>query len=135
MTESIEAKVAVLENRVGNHEDLLNKQIEKNENQVELNTLLKMQIEVNKSQQDQLVKFGETMDKVNTNLTNLNSNQKQFQQELSQINSRVGKIEQTSDEFKLDPRKIVKWALVGLGSIIITVISAYVLFKFGFKSK
>lgn len=135
MTESgqIVERIATIETKLKEHDKLLEKQQEKNESQVELNTLLKMQIELNKEQQTQMNKFGETIDKVNTNLTNLNTTQSQLQSELTQINTRVGAIEESNENNKIDPSKFWKWALPSLGGIIITVVTAYLLIKFGLK--
>ena len=135
VTESgqIVERIATIETKLKEHDKLLEKQQEKNESQVELNTLLKMQIELNKEQQTQMNKFGETIDKVNTNLTNLNTTQSQLQSELTQINTRVGAIEESNENNKIDPSKFWKWALPSLGGIIITVVTAYLLIKFGLK--
>lgn len=128
MTESANTleRIATIEAKVDEHSRLLEKQQEKNESQVELNTLLKMQIDLNKEQQIQMSKFGDTIEKVNINLTSLNETQKQFQTELTQINTRVGAIEDSSDNNKIEPiklfLKILGWAALVVGGII----SAYI---------
>lgn len=119
-------RIATIETKLKEHDKQLEKQQEKNETQVELNTLLKMQIDLNKEQQIQMNKFGDTIEKVNTNLTSLNETQKQFQSELSVINTRVGAIEESSEENKIDPMKlflkILGWSALVVGGII----SAYI---------
>lgn len=128
MTESANTleRIATIEAKVDEHSRLLEKQQEKNESQVELNTLLKMQIDLNKEQQIQMSKFGDAIEKVNINLTSLNETQKQFQTELTQINTRVGAIEDSSDNNKIEPiklfLKILGWAALVVGGII----SAYI---------
>jgi len=119
-------RIATIETKLKEHDKQLEKQQEKNETQVELNTLLKMQIDLNKEQQIQMNKFGDTIEKVNTNLTSLNETQKQFQSELSVINTRVGAIEESSEKNKIDPMKlflkILGWSALVVGGII----SAYI---------
>lgn len=119
-------RIATIETKLKEHDKQLEKQQEKNETQVELNTLLKMQIDLNKEQQVQMNKFGDTIEKVNTNLTSLNETQKQFQSELSVINTRVGAIEESSEKIKIDPMKlflkILGWSALVVGGII----SAYI---------
>jgi septal ring factor EnvC (AmiA/AmiB activator) len=126
VTGSLEAKVAVLENTVKEHDIIIKKQIEKNESQIELNTIFKMQVESN-------VQITETLNNINNNLTNLNHAQQELRTDLGEINTRVGAIEQASDENTIKPTKLLKWAFTGLGAIIVTLATYYFASKFGLK--
>ncbi|MEK4824650.1 hypothetical protein NSS71_08825 [Niallia sp. FSL W8-0951] len=126
MTQSLESKVAVLESSVKEHDTLIKKQIEKNESQIELNTIFKMQVDSN-------VKITETLNNINSNLTSLNHAQQELRTDLGEINTRVGAIEQAADETTIKPSKILKWAFTGIGAIIITLITYYLSVKFGLK--
>ena len=124
MPEDLNEKVARLEVTVQEHSKQLEKQQDKNDLQVEMNTLLKMQIESNKKQNEQMDKFGETLVKVNENLTSLNSKQ-------SLLDERVTGIEDTLQESNINTvsifKGILKYVVTGVGSIIL----AYLLYKFG----
>lgn len=124
MSEELNEKVARLEVTVMEHSKQLEKQQEKNDLQVEMNTLLRMQIEANEKQNLQMEKFGNTLDRVDKNLTNLNANQ-------SLLDERVSGIENTLQESNINPMGVVKGSIkyvaTGIGGIII----AYLLYKFG----
>jgi hypothetical protein len=94
-------RLAVLEQRVEEHGIKLAKQEDKNESQIELNTLLKLQIETSKEHSKQMEKFGDTLDRVNDNLTGLNTG-------MQDLNSRVTEIENNQDEKKIDLGQLAK---------------------------
>lgn len=123
---SLQERVAQIEVKILEHEKKLNAQTEKNEFQIEMNTLLKMQIEANKEQNKQMEKFAATLDKVDDNLTNLNNNQRALQNEMVEIGERVEIIEQKSEQSKIDPitlfKGILSYLATGIGSIVIAVI-------------
>jgi hypothetical protein len=70
-------------------------------------------------------KFGDTLDRVNENLTNLNISQQQMKQDMSEIGSRVTDIEKNQEDIKIDPLQLFKGILsyvaTGIGSIAIAV--------------
>jgi predicted nucleic acid-binding Zn-ribbon protein len=89
--QDINQKVARLETKVEEHEKLLQKQQERNDTQTELNTLLKMQIEANKEQNETLQKFSDTLVKINKNLDNLNSKQELLDERVTGIEDSLSK--------------------------------------------
>jgi DNA repair exonuclease SbcCD ATPase subunit len=127
--EDIYQRLTKVETKVEEHEKKLEKQQDKNDVQTEWNTLLKMQIETNKNQEKQMEKFGDTLDRVNENLTNLNISQQQMKQDMSEIGSRVTDIEKNQEEIKIDPLQLFKGILsyiaTGIGSIAIAVVIWY----------
>jgi chromosome segregation ATPase len=126
LTQDLYQKVAKLETKVEEHSKLLQKQQEKNDIQTELNTLLKLQIEANKEQNKTMEKFGETLNRIDTNLTHLNS-----KQEL--LDERVNGIEESLSGQKIDTVKLVK----GIFSYVLTAAGGglvlYVYIKLGIK--
>ncbi|AZV43748.1 hypothetical protein BAOM_3139 [Peribacillus asahii] len=130
MSEDLNGRLSKLEAKVENHSKQLDIQATKNDLQVEMNTLLKMQIESNEKQNVQMEKFAETLDRVDENLTNLNVSQQRLQSEVIQIGNRVEDIEKKADESKIDFAKLFKHILwTGLPTLIV----AYLLYKFGIK--
>jgi DNA repair exonuclease SbcCD ATPase subunit len=127
--EDVYQRLTKVETKVEEHEKKLEKQQDKNDVQTEWNTLLKMQIETNKNQEKQMEKFGDTLDRVNENLTNLNISQQQMKQDMNEIGSRVTDIEKNQEDIKIDPLQLFKGILsyvaTGIGSIAIAVVIWY----------
>lgn len=123
MVEDIYERLTALEVRVDAHGIKLSKQEEKNESQIELNTLLKLQIETSKEHAIQMRKFGETLDRVDANLSGLNSG-------MQDLNSRVTEIENNQDEKKID---IVQFAKNTILYLIPSLLLAWIIFELGLK--
>jgi DNA-directed RNA polymerase sigma subunit (sigma70/sigma32) len=120
----IDKRLSVVENKTDEHSKLFEKQVEKNDNQVELNTILKMHLEENKENRIQMKKFGDTLDKVNINLTHLNTKQET-------LDERVTGIESTINESKKSAFKLILSSLKYVGSIAIGIGIAYIYKKLG----
>lgn len=133
MQEDIYQKVAKLEAKVEDHDKKLNSQAEKNETLTRLATLMELQMEELKEkerrqeirddkQNKSMERFGDTLIKVNENLTSLNNKQEA-------LGTRVAEIEGTLSEQKIDTFKLVKGILsyiaTGLGSIAIAYVIWY----------
>jgi chromosome segregation ATPase len=127
--DDLNGRVRVLETKVEDHDKKLNAQSEKNETLTRLATLMELQMEEAKEkerrqeirddkQNKSMERFGETLLKVNENLTSLNNKQES-------LGTRVAEIEGTLSEQKIDTFKLVKGILsyiaTGLGSIAIAV--------------
>lgn len=121
--EDVYQRIATLESKVNEHGRKLEKQEEKNETQIEIHTILKMQVETNKEQSKQMIKFGETLDKVNENLTGLNTG-------MQDLNNRVTEIENNQESKKIDLAVLAKTIIF---KVVPTVIGAWILFYFGWK--
>lgn len=113
-------RLARIETKLDEHDKLLQKQQEKNDHQTELNTILKMNIE-------QMKKFGETLERVDANLTNLNNNQ-------LKLSDRVSDIENTLSEAKKDRKGLIKSIASYLGTALGSLAVAYILYKLGINN-
>jgi myosin heavy subunit len=89
----------------------------------ELKVLVELQTDMNKEQNIQMRNFETTLNKVNDNLSAINTSQDQLKSDLGSIGGRVKHIE---DGSKID---IVKLA----GKILIAAICAWVLLQIGLK--
>lgn len=108
-------RLAKLEVKVEEHERKLLAQEEKNESQLELNTILKLQLEENKENRKQITKISETLEKIN------NSQEK--------LSSRVEDIESTLQDQKRTRTDIVK----GISKYILTAIGGMIVAYFSIK--
>lgn len=121
--EDVYQRIALLEGKVEEHGRKLEKQEEKNETQIEIHTILKMQVETNKEQAQQMSKLGETLDKVNENLSGLNTG-------MQDLNSRVTEIENNQESKKIDPASLFKDIVY---KVLPALVLAWFLFEFGLK--
>jgi predicted Holliday junction resolvase-like endonuclease len=115
MEEEIYQKVAKLEIKVEEHSKLLEKQQNRNDAQTELNTILKMNVE-------QMKKFGDTLERVDLSLNNLNNSQQQ-------LGDRVSEIEGFLSNQKFSMTDVLKY----LGAIVGGIILAWIYVKLGLK--
>lgn len=124
--EDIYERLTKVETIQEEHERKLNSQLEKNETLIKIETLMSMQIEDSKKRDKQMDKFEDTLLKVNDNLTNLNNNQKQ-------LGDRVTDIESTLNGQKIDVVGLVKsifaYVLTAAGGLLV----GYLAMKFGIK--
>lgn len=123
---SLSERIVQLEVKVNRHDKMLEEQSEKNETQIETNTLVRMYVETTKQLTEQMDKFSDTLIKVNENLTNLNS-----KQEL--LDERVTGIEFNLNENKIDPMKIFVRILAYGGTLIGGIIAAWLYMQLGLK--
>src|SRR5690606_4647306 len=123
--EGLGERVGIVENTLENHERRIQKQESNNELLVEMRTILKMQVETNEKQANQMDKFSETLTKVNDNLTSLNNSQEQLKNEMGKIGQRVSHIEKSQDDNKIDPNKLIKNIIL----TVITGIAVYLIYK------
>jgi ABC-type transporter Mla subunit MlaD len=113
--------ITKIEMKIDEHDKLLQKQQDKNEAQTELNTILKMNVE-------QMKKITETLDRVDTNLTNLNNKQENFNERLTDVESNI---KEQNNEQNINSNKVFKGVLLEVGRGVATIIVMYMLFKFG----
>lgn len=139
-------KVAKLEVRVDNHEDLLKAQVEKNEALIKLSTLMEMQMKQNeerekkqeerdRQQNEQMEKITSTLDKVSSSLDELSIGQKNLNTNYDNMNGRLvileSDIQEVKNDNKIDLNKLRKDIIVKvIPSIIGGVILAWLLFTF-----
>lgn len=124
--ELLSERLGKIETRLEEHSRLLQEQKEKNETLLEMKTLLSIQIEDSKKRDKQLESFEFTLIKVNENLTNLNHNQQQ-------LSNRVSDIEGVLNDQKTARTSLIKtilsYILTSGGSILV----AWLLYKLGVK--
>lgn len=133
---NLHEKVSRNEVKIDDHERRLQIVENNSASLIELKTIIKMQVEDNKErekrqiqrdekQDAQMEKFSNTLDKVNENLTGLNSG-------LQDVTARVGKIEEAQEMKRIDWGLLWKEILFkGLPTVAATVLGAYLLWKFG----
>jgi predicted Holliday junction resolvase-like endonuclease len=109
LADELVGRVRVLETKVEDHDKKLDKQQERNDIQTELNTILKMNVE-------QMKRFGETLDKIDINLTNLNNNQ-------INLGQRVTEIEGFLSNQKFSITDVLKYIGAIVGGLIVGYIS------------
>lgn len=134
MSEDLNERVAKLEIRVDTHERSILAQTDKNESLAKLATLMELQILANDKQNIQLEKFGETLNRVDDNLSSMNVTQQQLQREVVQIGSRVEVIEKKADENKVDKFNLFLKGLAWVGGFATTLILGYLFYKFGWSN-
>lgn len=113
--QELQQKVAKIEVKVEEHSRLLDKQQERNDTQTELNTILRMNAE-------QMKKFGDTLERVDTSLNNLNNNQQL-------LGERVTEIEGFLSKQKFSLVDVLKY----IGAIVGGLVVGYVATKLGVK--
>lgn len=127
IVDELKERVAILEKTVQEHSKLHEKQNDKNDILIEMKTLLRMQTEINTEQKDQMKAFGITLNKVNDNLTHLNSKQ-------ALLDERVNGIEETLQSQKIDPIKLFKSVLSYIVTGISSIVISYLIYKLGIKN-
>lgn len=133
MSTELSERVGVIESKLKNHEQRLQRQESNNEVLIEMKAILKNQIEINREQNEQMREFSGTLIKVNDNLSKLNSSQEQLQNDMSKIGERVTHIEKSQDESKISVPSLMAKVLIGIVMIVPTIISAWLLIKLGLK--
>lgn len=131
VVDDLKERIAKLEFKTDDHSKSIEKLNTKSDDLVEMKTLLRMQTEINSETKDQMKEFGVTLNKVNENLTNLNINQQQMKVDMSEIGSRVSDIEKNQEKTKIDTNQLFKGILKHLGTATLSILVAYILYKFG----
>ncbi|GIN23134.1 hypothetical protein [Siminovitchia fordii] len=133
MSTDINERVGVIESTLKNHEQRLQKQESNNEILIEMKTILKNQVEMNKEQNEQMREFSGTLIEVNNNLSKLNGSQEQLQNDMGKIGERVTHIEKSQDEGKISVPGLMAKIIIGIFMIVPTLISAWIMIKLGLK--
>jgi septation ring formation regulator EzrA len=143
--EEIYQRVAKLEVLVDEHGRKLQTQEEKNADQIELNTILKMYAESQKELVDSMNRFDKTLDKVNINLDGLNKKFEGIDQRveklednkndhvIEKLDERVSGIEVTIQETKKTKLGILKYIVTSAATVAITLLIAYLSIRLGLK--
>jgi chromosome segregation ATPase len=139
--ETISERISKVEQITEHHSQLLHSQGEKlesqndkNETLAKLTTLVEIQMQDSRDREArqetrdekqnlQMKEFSDTLVKVNENLTGLNSS-------VSQVESRVGKLEDSQKKKIIDLGELAKDVVF---KVIPTLIGAYLILKFGLK--
>ena len=119
--------------RIKNHAIRIERLEGNNDVLTRLGILMEVQTEMNKQQSAQMEKFGETLDSVNTNLSNLNSTSDQLKNSVGDLGSRITSIENTQNSHKIDVPKLMTKILIGIAMISVGLLSAYLLKVMGLK--
>lgn len=112
MQEDIYQRLTKVETKIEEHSLLLLKQQEKNELQTELNTILKLNAE-------QMKKFGETLERVDTSLNNLHSQQQQ-------LGTRMTEIEGFLSNQKFSVTDVLKYIGAIVGGLVVGYIATLI---------
>lgn len=120
---SIYERIGSNEQAIEDLERRMDKAELKSESQTKTNILLEMQTQVNKDQNEQMRQIGETLQKVNDNLTGLNTG-------MHDLNKRVTLIENNQDSKKIDLGALGKDIVFKvIPTVIATILGAYLLFQ------
>ena len=147
MTEAqdgIRERVAKIEAIVNDHERRLIDQNVKNETLVKLATLMEVQVNESKEkerrqeirdekQSVQMEKFGDTLQLVNRNLSDLNKTQQQIKDDMDGVSGRVTDIESTISAQKIDPISVLKKIFAYVATAVGGIIIAWIYITLGLK--
>lgn len=117
--EDIPIKVGILEEKVNKHDERINKTEESLQKLPRIETLMEISVNTNKE-------FSDTLKNINANLTGLNGEMKNLTTQINTLGGRVGELEKSQDNHKLDLPSLWKTILVG----IITGVAIYFGTKF-----
>lgn len=129
----VEQKVDNNSNRIVNHAIRIEKLEANNDALVRLSTLMEVQTEMNKQQNEQMEKFGGVLDKMNSNLSNLNSTSDQLKNSIGDLSNRMSSIEETQDSHKIDIGKLWVKIFVGVAMISVALLSGWLMKSAGLK--
>lgn len=119
-------RIAIVEQKVVNHENRLEKLESSNETLIKLATLVEMQTEMNKDQ-------NATLEKINDNLSHLNNTSEQLRSSVGDLGSRISSIEATQESHKIDVPKLLVKIAIGVAMISVGLLSAWLLKATGLK--
>lgn len=133
MANELGERVAKLEQASKGNSSRIKRLETESEALIRLTTLVELQTEVNRENSSQMRQFGVILDKVNSNLSNLNSASEQMKNEVVHVSERVEKIEQNNESQKVDIPQLMVKIVIGLFMLIPYLVGAYLLFKFQWK--
>ncbi|KAA6452731.1 hypothetical protein [Bacillus swezeyi] len=121
------AKISVLEEKIKNHQERISNLEARTEDMSRLTTLMEQQIEINKDTQNQSREQFITLTEMNNSLKNLSKS-------YEKLDNRVGILEQSDTNRKIDPSQFSKDLFYKvLPTIIATLIGTWLLIQFGLK--
>ncbi|RYI32028.1 hypothetical protein EVU96_00010 [Bacillus infantis] len=129
--ESLFERQGRCEEKLAGHDRRINNLEMENRNLSRLTTLVEMQMEINKEQQEQMKEQHQTLLKVNDNLTGLNNSQQKLNENQEQLSVRVSDIESTLQSHNINAVQIFKKSLGYIVTLAGGVIAAYVYMKLG----
>lgn len=120
-------RVAVLEERAKNSAEKIEALENGNEVIQRLTALMEVQVDTNKDNKEQMREQHNTLVQVNQNLFNLNT-------KMGDIDSRVGRLEQSDNDDKIDLGKFFKDLIFKVvPTVIATLVAAWFIIQFGLK--
>lgn len=138
--DSVSERLSKLEGKVENNSSRIVNQairIEKlegnNDALIRLSTLMEVQTEMDKQQNEQMSEFGKILNSVNTNLSHLNSSHEQLKADMDDIGKKVQHMEKDRDDNKIDPVKLVRNIIIGVIMLSVTLIGSFLTAKLGLK--
>ncbi|MED2945507.1 hypothetical protein P4284_09615 [Bacillus swezeyi] len=121
------ARISVLEEKIKNHQGRISNLEARTEDMSRLTTLMEQQIEINKDTQNQSREQFVTLTEMNNSLKNLSKS-------YEKLDNRVGILEQSDSNRKIDPGHFGKDLMYKvLPTVIATLIGAWLLMHFGLK--
>jgi methyl-accepting chemotaxis protein len=126
-------RIAVVEESVKSLSRRVSENEGNSESLVRLTTLMEIQTEMDKQQNEQMREFGDTLNNVNSNLSLLSSSYEHLKTDMSTIGSRVKSIEDSQEDTKLSIPKIGALIVKNSFLIIPSIILAWLLIQMGLK--
>ncbi|KAA6446741.1 hypothetical protein [Bacillus swezeyi] len=121
------ARISVLEEKTKNHQGKISNLEARTEDMSRLTTLMEQQIEINKDAQNQSREQFVTLTDMNNSLKNLSKS-------YEKLDNRVGILEQSDSNRKIDPGQFGKDLMYKvLPTVIATLVGAWLLIHFGLK--
>lgn len=126
--------IEFIKDRFNNNEKRLDKLEKQSEEFHKFSTLLELQIELNKKQNDQLEKYGDTMVNINDNLSELSRGYKELYDQNKDASQRIQNLEEYNESKKIDPSVLLKRVItVSIPSVVFALLTAYLVYVFGWK--
>lgn len=126
----LEQKVETSNKRIDNHTSRIEKLESNNDVLIRLSTLMEVQTEMDKQQNEQMEKFGEVLNSVNSNLTHLNQTSDQLKSNVGVLSGRIESIEKSQEDYKIDVPKLFTNIVVGA---ITAIAVGFAVYFFGVK--
>ncbi|KND06254.1 hypothetical protein P5637_07585 [Bacillus paralicheniformis] len=123
----VNTRLSVLEEKMKNHQEKITNLEARTEDMSRLTTLMEQQIEINKDAQKQSREQFVTLTEMNNSLKNLSKS-------YEKLDNRVGILEQSDSNRKIDPSQFGKDLMYKvLPTVIATLVGAWLLIHFGLK--
>ena len=124
---NVNTRLSVLEEKMKNHQEKITNLEARTEDMSRLTTLMEQQIEINKDAQKQSREQFVTLTEMNNSLKNLSKS-------YEKLDNRVGILEQSDSNRKIDPSQFGKDLMYKvLPTVIATLVGAWLLIHFGLK--